>query len=180
MKKILFLGVILMSMTALQAQERYGHLNFGNLISLMPEAEAADSRLKLYRDSLVTVGEEMAAQFQADYVAWATAVQDGTLPPVQQQQQQEALESKQQELLNYEQQISALVGRKRQQLLGPIVEEAENAVAEVAQEHGFVMVFDTSIFGAVLFAEDTEDVMPLVLNKLGIEAPTADEDDGGE
>jgi outer membrane protein len=181
MKKIFFLGMALFALTALQAQDRYGHLNFGNLISLMPEAQAADTQLETYRDSLVDVGEQMASQFQTDYIAWATAVQEGTLTPIEQQQQQDALEAKQQELLGFEQQISNFVGRKRQQLLGPIIERAQEAIDDVAQENGFVMIFDTSVFGAVLFAEDTEDVMPLVMNKLGLEMPAAsEEEEGGE
>ena len=35
--------------------------------------------------------------------------------------------------------------------------------------NGEIMVFDTSIFGAIMYAKDTDDIMPLVKAKLGIE-----------
>lgn len=171
MKKIIFLFACLATVGTIQAQERYGHLNFGNLISLMPETEAANSELKAYQDQLVAEGEDKAKEFQEEYAAFATDVQNGNLTPVQQQQRQQALETKQQEILAYEQEMSQKIADKRQELLGPIVQRAEETISEVAKANGFVMVFDTSIFGAVLFAKETEDVMPLVLAKLGIEMP---------
>ena len=57
----------------------------------------------------------------------------------------------------------------RNEMLKPIVARAQTAIDEVAKENGYVMVFDTSIFGAIMYAKDTEDIMPLVKAKLGIE-----------
>ena len=41
-------------------------------------------------------------------------------------------------------------------------------VEQVAQENNFQLIFDTSMFNAVLFAAESEDVMPMVKAKLGI------------
>ena len=54
-------------------------------------------------------------------------------------------------------------------MLEPIVARAESAISEVAKENGYVMIFDTSVFNAVMYAQETEDIMPLVKKKLGIE-----------
>lgn len=169
MKKLLTLFFLLATVSLMQAQERYGHLNFGNLIAMMPATEAADSELEAYQKQLVAKGETMAAAFQEEYAAFAQQVQGGDLTPIQQQEKQTALQNKQQEILSYEQEIVQLVDAKRQELLAPIIENAQNTVSAVAAENKFVMVFDTSIFGAVLFAEETEDLMPLVKAKLGLE-----------
>ena len=150
-------------------QDKYGHLNFGNLISEMPETTAANADLETYQQELITAGEEMAAAFQKDYEAFAIAVQKGLLKPVEQAEQEQALQAKQQQILAYEQEIGQLLEAKRAELLTPIVDRAQEVVREVAKENGFVMVFDTSIFGAVLFSDESEDLWELVTAKLGLE-----------
>jgi outer membrane protein len=61
------------------------------------------------------------------------------------------------------------IEQKRQELLGPIIQQAKDAVAKVAKNMGFSMVFDSSIFGSIMFAEDATDMMPAVRKELGIE-----------
>jgi len=167
-KAFILVAALVLSATAVQAQ-KYGHINFGNLISAMPETDAADAELEAYQKQLVQQGEQMAEEFQEEYGQFVTEVQSGSLPPKQQQEQQAKLQAKQQEILAYEQQIRQMVQEKRQELLAPIVERAEAAVQEVAKENGFVMIFDSSAFNAVLFAQESTDVMSMVKAKLGIE-----------
>ncbi len=170
MKKILLLSAVLfVSLVSVQAQKQYGHLNFGNLIAQMPEAVAANDSLEIMQATMVATGETMAQQFQRDASAFIKAVQGGGLTPVKQKEQQAALEKRQLEIQNYEQVIINTIGKKRNQMLKPIVARAQAAIDEVAKENGFVMIFDTSIFGAIMYAQDTEDVLPLVKAKLGIE-----------
>jgi len=168
MKKFTILAALLvMSITLAQAQ-KYGHLNFGNLISRMPETTAADAELKTYQEQLVAKGEEMAANFQAEATKFVQAAQAGNLSPQQQQTQQQALEAKQKEIAAYEQEVIQKVQTKRAELLGPIVQKAEEAVQAIAKENGYVMVFDTSEFNAILFAKDADDLYQLVAARLGI------------
>jgi outer membrane protein len=170
MKKIILLGaVFVVSLVSVRAQELYGHLNFGNLIAQMPEAVAANDSLEIMQATMVATGETMAQQFQRDASAFIKAVQTGDMPPVKQQERQAALEKRQAEIQNYEQVIINTIGKKRNEMLKPIVARAQAAIDEVAKENGYVMVFDTSIFGAIMYAKDTEDIMPLVKAKLGIE-----------
>lgn len=169
MRKALILFAMLAIGTTVASAQKYGHLNFGNLISAMPEVKEADTELEAYQQQLVAKGEDMAKSFQEDYGKFVTDVQSGTLPPKTQQERQQALEKKQQEILAYEQEIVQKVQAKRQELLQPIVQRAEKAVQEVAKENGFTMIFDSSAFNAVLFAQDATDVMAMVKGKLGVE-----------
>lgn len=169
MRKVLaFCAFICLIMTA-QAQDRYGHLNFGNLVSMMPASAEANTALEQLQQKLVADGEAQAQAFQTKYLAFAKSAQEGNLTTKQISEQQAALEAEQQQIVALEQQIAQQIELKRQELLGPIIESAQQAVEEVAKENNFVLVFDTSIFGAVLFAEETEDLMPLVKAKMGIE-----------
>lgn len=164
---VLAFAVLCMGISVVGAQ-KYGHMNFGNLVAMMPETEAADEKLAAFQEDLIKQGEEMAAAFQEEYAAFVVAVQDGEVPPKDQQSRQQALQQKQQEIVAFEQQIRQQVQQKQEELLAPIVERAQKAVDEVAKENGYVMIFDTSVFNAVLFAQDSDDVMPRVKAKLGI------------
>ncbi|MCB9052533.1 MAG: OmpH family outer membrane protein [Lewinellaceae bacterium] len=169
MKKILLLSAfVALGVVLSSAQEKYGHLNYGGLISSMEETQSANSELEAYQKQLVAKGEEMAKKFQQDYQAVLKEAQGGNLTPVQQQQKEKELSSRRDEILAYEQEVAQKVEAKRQELLGPIIDRAETALKEVAKENGYAMIFDTSVFNAILFAEDADDVMPLVKVKLGI------------
>ncbi len=170
MKKILLVSTLVLgSLIALTGQDRYGHLNFGNLIAVMPEAIAANDSLEIMQATMVARGEAMAAQFQRDASAFIKDVQGGTLTPVQQQERQAALEKRQVDIQQFEQEIVQAMGASRNQMLEPIIEKAQQAIEDVAKENGYVMIFDTSVFNAVMFADEAEDVMELVKTKLGIE-----------
>lgn len=168
MKKIFGVVTILALTVSVGFAQKYGHLNFGNLLSEMPEVQSANSNLETYQEGLIAKGEAMAKEFQTEYGQFAAAVQSGTLSPVEQQKQQEALEAKQNEIMSYEQLIQQQVQGRRAELLQPIVAKVEKAIADVAEEGGYYMVFDTSVFNAILFAEESEDLTAQVKAKLGI------------
>lgn len=170
MKKILLVSTFILATAAtLVGQDKYGHLNFGNLIAIMPEAIVANDSLELMQAQMVATGETMAAQFQRDATAFLQQVQSGTLTPVQQQTQQTALEKRQVEIQSYEQVIIQTIGAERNRMLEPILERAQNAIDEVAKENGYAMIFDTSVFNAIMYTKETDDIMSLVKVKLGIE-----------
>jgi outer membrane protein len=146
--------------------QKYGHLNFGNLISSLEETKAADTELEAYQKQLVTKGEEMASAWQQEAQAFAQKVQSGALAPKIQQEKQAKLEEERNKILAYEKEVSQKVQAKRQELLEPLITRAEQAIKDVAEENGYIMIFDTSVFNAILFAEESDDVMELVKAKL--------------
>ncbi|MBK7872080.1 MAG: OmpH family outer membrane protein [Saprospiraceae bacterium] len=167
MKKFLFV-LLLATFAASASAQKYGHLNFGNLVALMPETKAADDELKKLQTDLVAKGEEMAKAFQERYVKALQDVQSGALSPLQQQQLQDTLETQRQAIAAYEQQITQELQSKREELLKPVIDKAEKAIDEIAKANGYVLIFDTSIFNAILFAQETDDIMPLLKAKLGL------------
>jgi outer membrane protein len=166
MKKLsLLVSVLLLTATASIAQ-KYGHVNFGNLISAIPDTKAADIELEKYQKQLVTKGQNMAVAFQTKVDDYLQKAQ--TLTPVAAKTIETELEKERQAILSYEQEVQVKLNQKRAELLDPIVKKAQNAVNEVAMERGYIMVFDTSIFNAILYAQESEDIMVFVAAKLGI------------
>lgn len=168
MKKITLLVALLIAGISFAQAQKYGHLNFGTLLSVMPETDAADKELETLQKQLVAKGEEMAKAFQAKYLKAVEEVQAGGLSPLQQQQKQEELQKEQAAIAKYEQDIAQQLEAKRAELLKPIVEKARKAINEVSKAGGYLMVFDSSVFNAILFAQPADDLMPAVKTKLGI------------
>ncbi|GAI87966.1 unnamed protein product, partial [marine sediment metagenome] len=59
--------------------------------------------------------------------------------------------------------------RKEAELFQPIYEKASNAVQEVGKENKFTYIFDLAARPLIYFSEDSENILPLVKKKLGIE-----------
>ncbi|MCF8247399.1 MAG: OmpH family outer membrane protein [Saprospiraceae bacterium] len=171
MKKLLKIFFLLLLATAISFQlqaQKFGHLNTGNLLIQIPSTKTADEQLQALQDSLVTAGEAHAKAAQAEYVAFAKEYQAGNVPPAEAQKKQAEFEKKEQELAQLEDEIAAKLAKKRQELLGPILEQLEKAVNEVGKEGGYTMIFDTSVFNSILFAKDSDDIEPFVKAKMGI------------
>lgn len=170
MKRIFFTLTLLLSvgLTSSIAQEKYGHVNFSGLIAQMTETKAADSELEAYQKQLIAAGEKMAKEFQGKVTKFQNDIQGGGVTPKDQAEREKALGAEQQKILAYEQEIQQKLGAKREELLKPIVEKAQKAIEEYAKANGYGMVFDTSLFNSVLFAQDSDDLMPALKTKLGI------------
>jgi len=168
--KRLFGLLLLCGLFALPAQaQKYAHLNVGNLLELMPETQAADEELKAYQEELTAKGQEMANAFRKEAEQFLADAQAGNLAPVVEEQKRKELTEKQQEIATYERDMEQKLSKKRMELLGPIEERVIKAVEEVAKEEGYTMVFNTSMFNSILFVRETDDLLPLVKAKLGIE-----------
>lgn len=155
----------LLSLAALTASAQpYGHVNFGNLLSEMPEVKTAETELQTFEKQLRARGEKMVADYQARVAEIEAKIDDVT--PKQLEAYKQEFAATEQKIRNFEQQMGRDVEGKRQELLGPIIQRAKDAVQAVAKEKGYTMVFDSSIFGTILFAEEMTDLLPLVQEKL--------------
>jgi outer membrane protein len=171
MKKFQYLIVFLFVAFATQMSfgQKFGHVNSGNLMVLLPEVAQADSSLALYRDSLFQVGQAKAQDLEKKVKEFLAKRSAGEMTPKQEQEEGSKLQQEEQALGAYEQEIRARVQAKREQLLSPILERVNDAIQAVGKENNYTMIFDTSIPNTVLFVEETDNVLPLVATKLGIE-----------
>ncbi len=168
MKKLIFSLMLLLSLAAIQAQP-YGHCSFGQLLSEMPETTASDAELKKFNDELVAKGSAKADELKATYEAYLTARNSGEESPRQLAEREKKLSTMQEELEQLEAKAEQQLDLKRRELLAPIIEKANKAVEDIAKENGYQLIFDSSMFSVVMFAEESVDITPLVKKKLGIQ-----------
>jgi len=169
MKKITLAFVALFAILGTVSAQKYGHLNYGNLLSAMPAIKDADKQLEDFQKALVSKGEEMSAKLKEGYLAFLKDQQSKLVAPVKLQEKQAQLEAEQAAIQKYEETVREQIGNKREQLLKPILDRVNQTIKEVAKEKGYALVFDTSSFNVVLFAKESEDLFPLVKSKLGIQ-----------
>jgi outer membrane protein len=167
MKQFFFALLLTVCAASSASAQKYAHVNFGNLLSQMADVKAAEAGLQAYEKEQIAIGEKMVTDFKKAYAEAEAKVND--LTPKQLQVIQAGLEKQQTTLQQFEQKMGQKVELKRQELLGPIIKKAKDAVTTVAKEKGYQLVFDSSIFGTILFAEDTTDLLPMVKVHLGIE-----------
>ena len=167
----LLMTLLVLGSTFVGAQDKYGHLNFGNVVALMPETAQADASLETYRKDLISKGEGMVKAFQDKYGKLIADQQSGNFTPKQLQERAQVLAQEEQKIVAYEQEVSKKVEEKRQELLAPIIKKAEDAIKAIGKANGYKLIFDTSVFNSILFAQDSDDVYPLVKTKLNLKEP---------
>jgi len=172
MKSIINLFLILSLLLAtpdLMAQSyKFGHINSADLLATMPAAKSAEKELETFSTQLDKQYKDMLQTFQTEYQEVQGDVGQGILTPKQIEEKEQAFQVKQQELQKFEMEAQQKIQAKREELIGPILKNAEQAIKDVATENGFSYIFDTSLGSGVLFAEPSEDVMTLVKTKLGL------------
>jgi len=171
-RKIAFLAfafiVIMSSSNQLSAQSKYGYLNYGNLMEQVPEFINGTKKFETFRDQLLAEGETRAQKFQNDYLALSTKAQKGEMTGMEIQKAEQNLKKEQQALATLEQEVLEKVGKKRDEILKPIVDKIDQAIKDVGKENGYAMIFDSSVFNFIMYHDESVDVMPLVKKKLGI------------
>ena len=172
MKKLIKSGLLLILFSVLTLStvtaQKYGHLNSGNLIMSIPEAQAAEKELETYRNQLIATLEKKGEALQADAMKLQQEYDSGALSQVKAQEKQASLMKRGEDLRNEEVEMGNKVASKREELLKPILDKLDVALKEVGKEGGYIMIFDTGIFNALLYVEEADDVLPLVKAKLGL------------
>ncbi len=167
MNRMLFAVLLLLLGKADGFSQKFGYLNSSALLAEVPEVKQADANLRAFQTQLMKRGEEMAKELQEKAAQLERKKEQGTISPRDYQAQMSKLEEEQAAIGKYEQEVYARLAKKREEEYRPILERVNKAMEEVAREHGFWLVFDSST-QAVVYAEEALDLMPLVKAKLGL------------
>jgi len=162
---LLFLAITLCALQSMEAQ-KFGHLNSAQLIEVHPKVAPANTELEGFRKSVMDPFAEKAKGFESRYMFFMEEVNAGTLSKVTAQTRQQELQKEQQDLQTEEQQIEFSILQKREQLLQPILAEIDTIIQAIGKEGNYTFIFDTSVTGALLFAEESENLTETVKAKI--------------
>ncbi len=170
MKNILklLIAFLLISGTTVAQNLKFGHINFEELIDAMPEKDSALNQLQKEYTEAQNLIEEMTVEFNKKYMSVQQSYD--TLSTIGKQMVEEELSQQQQRIQQYQMTAEQKLVERRESLLNPIIEKAQNSIKTVSKEQGFTYIFDVSVGSQVLyFSEKSIDVMPIVKKQLGIE-----------
>ena len=162
---LLFLTVLLTSIQALHAQ-KFGHINSAELIQVHPKVATANADLETFRKSVMDPFEAKTKAFQSKASFFMEEVNAGTLSKVTAQTRQEELQKEQQDLQTEQQQIEFSIMQKREALLQPILTEIDSVIQVIGKEGKYTMIFDTSVQGALLYTQESDDLTEAVTAKI--------------
>ena len=149
------------------SQQKFGHMNSGNMLEMMPEVQASDKVLAALHDSLEIELDTMMTRFRNNYNNALKAVNEGTMTKIKQAEVEKELQDEQARIAEYQKQAQLVVGQRRQKLLAPVIDKLNAAIIEVGKEKGYSFIFDVSS-GGMLYVNKSEDVSSLVASKLGL------------
>lgn len=173
MKKILSIAFVMIAAFAIsnnamaQNTYKFGHIDSNELLSIMPERESAKSALENHAKQLEETLTVMQAEFEKKYNEYVTTAD--SLSPLIRQTKEAELGELQQRIQAFQQQAQQELSQKENELLAPIIEKARKAIDDVASENGYLYVFDTGSGMILHHSEDSENILPLVKAKLGIQ-----------
>lgn len=167
MKKILLIAVLGLASVAGFSQQKFAHVNFQELVTLMPEAdqardviEASNKEATETYQSMIEEYQNKYSQYQQKAATWTQAIRES---------KEKELAEISQRIQEFEQSIQIELQQQQQQLMAPIQEKAYNTLQEAAKKGGYIYVFDIS---AALYVDPAQstDLTPECRKALGIPA----------
>lgn len=163
-KRILFLAAILFSVSA--SAQKFGHINSNKLLMAMPERNTIEANIKTYAAELEAQLSAMHKEYQSKVSAFQAKSENMT---------ETVRNSKIKEITDLEGRIQefqtsaqAELQEKEEKLLQPLIDKAKKAIEDVASENGYTYIFDSGV-GVLLYQKDSNDIMPLVKKKMGLQ-----------
>ena len=171
MKNYLRLSIIvvflLIGTTSFAQNLKFGHINSQELLSMMPERDSAQLVLENYAQQLEDQLETMQVEYN-NKVQQYLANQENFTDLIKQTKEQE-LTDMNERITGFQNTAQQTIQQKEAQLIQPIIDKAEKAIKEVAEEQGFTYIFDLARGSILYFSDASQDILPLVKAKLNIE-----------
>ncbi|MEX2574037.1 MAG: OmpH family outer membrane protein [Balneolaceae bacterium] len=134
LKKILLTLLVALFPLLATAQLKVGIMNPEQVMDALPETA------EIQRD-LEQFVQEKQQEFSEEYSAWMEAVsnfearvEEGSLSGQQRQQEEQELMDREEELGNLETRIQGQIQDRQNELIGPIMQQVENAMGVIASE----------------------------------------------
>ncbi len=167
LKKIIIAAALILPLSLVAQDIKFGHLNKEALIKAMPEAQKAQKDLEDFLLKKKTEGEKMEATLKTDFDAYMKEAE--SLDEDIRKTREEKLQLQQENLRVFAQNAEKELALKQQELMLPIEKKIYDAIKAVGDEQGLIYIFDDQM--PLYISSQSVDVLPLVLKI--VSAPTA-------
>ena len=148
-----------------QKNIKLGHINSNELMQIMPGRDSAQAALQKDVEDLQAEMETMKKEYE-NRVNDSLAKKD-QLSELIRKTKESDLQAMGARIEEFQQNAQKQLEERQEALLKPLIDRAKKAIEEVGKENGYTYIFDAGV-GAVLYSQDSDDIMPLVKKKLGL------------
>ncbi len=152
-KTLLIAAAAALFSVAATAQTKFAHVNFGELVQLMPEADSAMVQLEAANNEAQETYSSMVSEFQSKYDQFEQ--KQATWTPAVRESKQKELMDIQTRVQEFQQAIQQDLNQLQNTLMSPIYQKAQDTVRSLAQAKGVIYVFDSS---TLLYVDDTQSI----------------------
>src|SRR5436190_795496 len=107
---------------------KFGHIDSGALIQMMPQTKQADSTLKKFGESLDSQLKGMTAEYQTKLQAYQSKAD--SMPDLIRATKEKELGDLGQRIQDFQQTAQESIQKKKEEIYGPILKKAEAAIKE--------------------------------------------------
>lgn len=165
MKKLIIIAIASLLGTAAFAQPKFAHVNFAELVQLMPEADQARATMSASSKEAQDTYQSMVEEFQKKYTDYQQKA--ASLTGAIKESKERELTEIQQRIQEFQQNIQQELQEQQEKLMAPLYKKAQETVSKLAKEAGYVFVFDKT---SILYIDDAQstDITPEARKILGI------------
>jgi outer membrane protein len=165
----LFFVIVLagVSVSALAQTPKFAHINFQELVILMPEYDSATVKFDTFASELADQISSMEKELQDKYTVYQQ--KNATWPASVLEDKQKEIQSLGQRLEEFRRTAQQDSQVKQQELMLPILEKARATITTIAKRENIIYVFDVSA-GALSYFDEQQsiDLLPIVKKDLNI------------
>ena len=165
MKLVAVLTFIIVTASVSAQTQKFGHIDLQGLVQLMPERITAEAEFNAFQTELEDVIGEMQKELQTKYAEFEQLGPDAS--EVKKNAKVTDIQDMQQKIQSYEATARQQLQQKQGEVLKPVYDKAQEAIAEVAKEKGLIYVFEVN--SLIFKSNESMDLLPLVKAKLGIQ-----------
>jgi outer membrane protein len=166
-KKIVLFALMLIPVSIFaQESQRIAHVNYAEVINVMPEVALLQDSLKKSSDALVAELQVMRDEYNTKLAAYVE--QQNTLVESIKLRRQQDIADLEERMGNFQQYAQNVQEQLQQNLFAPIQEKLQKAINDVATENHYTYVFNNQPQILLFVSPKGIDATPLVKTKLGL------------
>lgn len=148
------------------AQDKLGHINSKEIISVMPEVAGIEKTV----DELGKKWESEIMKMREEYNAKIKEYQEKqeTMPDGIKQIRMSEIQEVEQRINTFQQTAYTDLQKKQQELITPVIDKVKKAINEVGAETNLTYIFDLSSQSIIYQSPKSNDITALVKKKLGL------------
>jgi len=158
---ILFLGV-----NAWAQENKSGHINLQEVLKAMPELKTAQDQINTIKSGLQKKSEQLSVEYNGKLTAFQELEKKEKRSDALRNADVEELNSIKARKDKFDTESNASLQADIDKLIQPVIDKANKAIADVANEKGLVYVFEAS--NLLFYSKKSADILPEVRAKLGI------------